>query len=110
MTRSTWHYDEELGRLVEGPGRPRSAGSGDGWRFSDRIYSGTPFKGVDGTIIDSKRKHREYMKRHKLTTMDDFTGDWERAKKRREDVYTGRHDKRERREAVLRAMEKLHGG
>jgi hypothetical protein len=110
MARNTWHWDPEQGKLVEGPGPRRSDGSGDGWRFSDRLYSGSPFKGMDGTIIDSKKKHRDYMRRHNLATVDDFSGDWERAKKRREDVYTGRHDRHQRREAIARALEKLHGG
>jgi len=105
MARKTWHYDEELGCMVEGPGRRRSDGSGDGWRFSDRLYSGTPFKAHDGTVIDSKRKHREYMKRHNLATMDDFNGDWERKKQQREAVFTGKHDREARREAILRAIE-----
>ena len=91
--------------MVEGPGRRRSDGSGDGWRFSDRLYSGTPFKAHDGTVIDSKRKHREYMKRHNLATMDDFNGDWERKKRQREAVFTGKHDREARREAILRAIE-----
>lgn len=109
MTRSTWHWSPEEGKLVEGPGPRRSDGSGDGWRFSDRIYSGTPFKGVDGTIIDSKRKHREYMKRHNLATVDDFKQTWKEAEKRREAVFTGKHDREARREAVARALEKAHG-
>ena len=71
MTRKTYHWDPEQNALVEGPGPRRVDGSGDGWRFSDRIYSGTPFKAPDGTVIDSKAKHREYMKRTGLTTTDD---------------------------------------
>lgn len=109
MTRSTWHYDETLGKLVPGPGRRRSEGSGDGWRFSDRVYSGSPFKAHDGTIIDSKKKHREYMKRHNLATVDDFKQTWDRSRQRREDVFTGRADREARREAVARAMEKAYG-
>lgn len=109
MARRTYHYDEKLGRMVEGPGPRRVDGSGDGWRFSDRAYSGAPFKAPDGTIIDSRKKHREYMKRTGLTTADDFKGVWDAAAKRREAVYTGQHDKRERREAVERAMEKASG-
>jgi hypothetical protein len=107
--RRTWHFDPEQGKLVEGPGPRRVDGSGDGWRFSDRLYSGSPFKAHDGTVIDSKRKHREYMKRHNLTTMDDYTQTWDKARERREDVYTGRADREQRREAILRAMEKQHG-
>jgi len=110
MTRSTWHYDEKLGKLVEGPGPRRSDGpSGDGWRFSDRIYERGAFKAHDGTVIDSKRKHREYMKRHGLTTADDFKGTWDAAAKRREAVFTGKHDREARREAVARALETRRG-
>ena len=109
MSRSTWHWDPEQGKLVEGPGPRRVDGSGDGWRFSDRIYSGSPFKAPDGTIIDSKKKHREYMKRAGVTTTDDFKQTWQDAAKRREAVYTGQHDKRERREAVERAWSRIHG-
>jgi hypothetical protein len=108
MTRKTWHYDEELGRLVEGPADRRIDGpSGDGWRFSDRLYSANPFKAHDGTVIDSKRKHREYMKRHGLASADDFKGTWADAAKKRADVFTGKHDREARREAVARAMEKV---
>jgi hypothetical protein len=107
--RRTYHYDEALGRMVEGPGRPRSEGSGDGFRFSDRLYSAAPFKAHDGTVIDSRRKHREYMKRHNLATVDDFKATWDKARERREAVYTGRADRAERRAAIRQAMEKAHG-
>lgn len=107
MTRKTYHYDPVSKSMVEGRGPTRAEGSGDGWRFSDRLYSGKPFKAHDGTIIDSKKKHAEYMKRHSLTTMDDYTGEWDRARARREAVYTGRHDKEARREQVARAIEQL---
>lgn len=109
MARKTYHYDEKLGRMVEGPGRPRSEGSGDAWRFSDRIYSDKPFKAPDGTVIDSRKKHRDYMRRNGVTTMDDFKGTWDAAAKRREAVFTGTHDREARREAVARAVEKHCG-
>jgi hypothetical protein len=111
MARSTWHWDPEQGKLVEGPGPRRSDGSGDGWRFSDRLYSGKPFKGHDGTVIDSKRKHREYMKRNGLTTMDDFKGHWDRKAQERAQFYTpgAGYDRAARRDAVARALEKHRG-
>ena len=102
--RKTYHYDPDLKRMVEGPA-PRKGDSGDGYRFSDRLYSDKPFKAHDGTVIDSRKKHRDYMRRHNLSTADDFNGQWEKARQRREDVYTGRHDKQERREAIIRSME-----
>ena len=110
MTRKTWHYDPEVGELVEGPApRKTDSDSGDGYRFSDRLYSGAPFKAPDGTVIDSRKKHREYMRRNNLATVDDFKGTWKEAEKRREAVYTGRHDTAQRREQVARAMEKFNG-
>ena len=109
MTRKTYVYDPEQGKLVEGRSPSRTEGSGDGWRFSDRLYSASPFKGVDGTVIDSKKKHREYMRKHNLATVDDFKGSWKDAEKRREAVFTGKHDRPQRREAVMRALEKHRG-
>jgi hypothetical protein len=95
--------------LVEGPAPRRSEGSGDGWRFSDRAYSGSPFKAPDGTIINSKKSHREYMKRTGFTTADDFTQTWSKAKQERESYYKGEHKgvRREIREDIHRAVEKL---
>jgi hypothetical protein len=105
--RRTSHWDEKLGRLVEGPS-PRKTHSGDGWRYSDRLYSASPFLGKDGTLIDSRKKHREYMSRHGLTTMDDFKGEWSRAAKERAKHYTdGSNDRRARREAIERTIIKL---
>jgi hypothetical protein len=108
MTRRTYHYDEKLGKMVEGPGPRRVDGSGDGWRFSDRSYSGTPFKAPDGTIIDSRKKHRDYMRRTGLATADDFKGVWAKAKQEREAFYEGRSQShaREVREDLRRAVEK----
>jgi hypothetical protein len=109
--RRTYHYDEKLGRMVEGPGPRRVDGSGDGWRFSDRIYSGAPFKAPDGTVINSKAKHREYLKRTGLTTADDYAGEWKRKADERAAFFEGRgHDRKERREAVERAIYKVTGG
>ena len=95
MTRTTYHYDQETGEMVEGPGPRRVDGhSGDGWRYSDRTYSASPFVTPDGTVIDSKKKHREYMKKNNLTTVDDFQGEWKNRAKERESFFTG-GDKRE---------------
>lgn len=107
MSRKTYHWDAASNTLVEGSGPRRVDGpSGDGWRFSDRLYSANPFKAADGTIIDSKRKHREYMKRNNLATTDDFKGTWAKAAQERAKVFEGTHDRNARREAIARAMEK----
>lgn len=94
--------------MVEGPA-PRKSHSGDGWRYSDRLYSASPFRGADGTLIDSRKAHREYMARHNLTTADDYQGEWQRAARERAKFYVGDFEHRERREAVERAILKLGG-
>jgi len=110
VTRKTYVYDPEQGKLVEGRSPSRIEGSGDGWRFSDRLYSGTPFKAPDGTVINSKKKHREYMRRTGLTTADDFKGTWDKAAQERARFFNNEgYDRKSRREAVERAVEKVYG-
>lgn len=53
----------------------------------DRHYEG--LRAPDGTDIGSRTKHREYMKRHGLTTADDFKSDWKKAAKEREAIRKG---------------------
>jgi hypothetical protein len=99
--------------MVEGPApRKHEQGSGDGYRFSDRLYSDKPFKAHDGTVIDSRKKHREYMRRHGLTTMDDFKGTWSESRKRREAFYQGRDPevRKQIRQDVIRAIEQPRRG
>lgn len=53
----------------------------------DRHYDG--MRATDGTPIDSRTKHREYMKKNNLTTADDFKETWARAQKEREEYRAG---------------------
>lgn len=92
MVRKTYHYDEDLKQMVEGPAPRRGEASGDGWRFSDRHYAG--LQATDGTDISTRKRHREYMKRNNLTTVDDFTNTWKEAAQKRAEFFTG-SDKRE---------------
>lgn len=57
----------------------------------DRHYDG--LRAPDGTDISSRTKHREYMKRTGLTTIDDFKGVWDSAAKERKAVLDGTPDK-----------------
>lgn len=80
--RRRYVYDEKLGEMVEvtpGQAPPRAA---DGALWGDRHYDG--LRATDGTDISTRKKHREYMKRNNLTTADDFTATWARAKRERE--------------------------
>jgi len=105
--KRTYHYDEQTKTMVEGPAPSRVEASGDGWRYSDRLYSDSPFAATDGTIIDSRKKHREYMKRNGLTTVDDFKHSWDDASRQREKFYKEGCDREERKQEIARAIDKL---
>jgi hypothetical protein len=74
----------------------------------DRHYEN--MAATDGTDIGSRRKHREYMKRHNLAIADDFKETWAKAAKEREKVYTGEHDRKGRREDIERAWYEVTNG
>lgn len=48
---------------------------------SERHYDG--LRAQDGTPIDTRAKHRAYMKANNLTTVDDFASTWQRDAKER---------------------------
>lgn len=53
----------------------------------DRHYEG--MRAPDGTDISSRTKHREYMRRTGLTTVDDFKGTWKKAEEERTALRQG---------------------
>jgi hypothetical protein len=62
-----------------------------------------------GTNISTRTKHREYMKRHGLTTVDDYSTEFQRRADERRRFYTEGHDPTRRpmiAEAVNRAFER----
>lgn len=72
----------------------------------DRHYDG--LKATDGTPIDTRSKHRQYMKEKGLTMASDFTNTWKQAQKEREALRTGASlpdRKRDVREVVERAIQ-----
>lgn len=89
MIKRKFVYDRELGKMVEVSldyeQEPRDHSE---LLWNDRHYN--DLKATDGTPIDSRAKHRAYMKSRGLTTMDDFKGEWARAEKARADYYTGK--------------------
>ena len=104
--RRTYHYDEATRTMVEGPAPARGASPSI---VSDRLYSDRPFRGHDGTLIDSRRKHRDYLKRHNLTTADDFKEVWKEKAEERAKFFKEGDQREERRADVLKAVEKLRG-
>lgn len=64
----------------------RETARNNGALWNDRHYDGV--KATDGTDISTRAKHRDYMKRNNLTTVDDFKNTWSSAQKQRENFYT----------------------
>ena len=85
MTRR--RYIQIKGELVEvTPDYQPELRKDSGALWGDRSYDG--LKATDGTDISTRTKHREYMKRHNLTTADDYKQTWDRAREQRERYYT----------------------
>lgn len=70
--------------------------------ISERHYDG--MRATDGTDISTRAKHREYMRRNGLTTIDDYTQEWAEAPRKRELAQ-----QKERRESLERAIHHLEG-
>lgn len=81
---------------------PRRSLSDTDALISDRHYDG--MSATDGTDISSRAKHREYMRRNDLTTIDDFKQEWADAPRKRE-----LEARKGTREAVERAIHHLEG-
>ncbi len=83
MTRRRYIQDPETLELVEitadsEPSRLR----GDAALWGDRSYDG--MRAPDGTDISSRSKHRAYMAATGMTTADDFSSSWSKAKEQRQ--------------------------
>lgn len=105
MSRRTFVYVDGVGyeRGIDAIPETQDIRSqaGDGALWGDRGYDG--LQATDGTPIDSRTKHREYMRRTGLTTVDDFSGQWKKQRAERADMLTTGGDHRARREAVAHA-------
>ena len=74
--------------------------------WNDRSYDG--LAATDGTPINSRTKHREYMKANGLTTTDDFKNTWAESRRQRDAYFTGQPGSGAvRREDVARAIAQL---
>jgi hypothetical protein len=61
---------------------------------------------TDGTPLDTRRKHRQYMERHGLTMESDFKETWAKKANERERAFTdNRYDRERRIEHLKRAVD-----
>ena len=100
--RARYVWDAQASRLVE---------VGSDWEPQDRrvpVVGDAHYDGlrspVDGTDISSRTKHRNYMKATGLALADDYKGEWSQAEQRRARAASGDFDRKERRDAIGRAI------
>jgi hypothetical protein len=103
MARTRYRWDVETQKLVE-------IGSDyvppvRGEISVDRHYENLSLQ--DGTVVNSRRQHQEYMRSRGLAIAADFKGAWAKQAEEREKVRTGQHDTKARREAIGRATYEL---
>ncbi len=105
MTRRRYRYDEETKQMVE---------VGADWTDAERraqvpteelIYGG--LAATDGTPINTRRRHREYMQQNGLALAGDYTETNARAAKQRENFFAGRHDHKGLKEAISQAYDQV---
>jgi hypothetical protein len=97
--------DGDLVDVTDAPAPKLDADSGALW--SDKGY--TNCRATDGTVLDTRTKHREYMRSRGLTTIDDFPQHFERAAEARARHFQGAPDP-SRAHDIARAWEKRRGG
>lgn len=106
MARRRYIQNSETGELVEVAldyqAPPKNA---DHVLWNDRAYDG--LQATDGTAINSRSRHREYMKAHNLTLMDDFKGTWQKSREQRDAYFKEGKGGATRREDVARAIATL---
>lgn len=87
MTRRRYVQDPVTFELIEVTSDYTAPTRNDtGALWGDRHYDG--LRATDGTDISSRKKHREYMQRNNLTTVDDYKETWAKAQQERERYYT----------------------
>jgi hypothetical protein len=83
----------------------REPSRADALLYNDRGYDG--LRATDGTDISSRTKHREYMKKNGLTTMDDFKETWAQAAQKRQEYFTTGKGGAITREDIARTIHQL---
>ncbi len=71
---------------------------------TEALIYGNLGKSTDGTPIDSRTKHRTYMKENNLALASDYTETWKRAEKERNEFFRGEGSTREIRDDIGRAQ------
>jgi hypothetical protein len=102
MSRRRYRWDDEAQALVEIDADYTGAERRAQTSTEELTYGG--MRATDGTPINTKRRHREYLKAVGGAMASDFTETRARAEKVRHDYLTTGGDHRERKEQLGRAL------
>lgn len=94
--------DGEIVEVTNVPAPQLAPDSGALW--GDANYR--DMQASDGTPIDTRTKHRDYMRQRGITTIDDYTEEFKRRGEARAKQYQGAPDP-QRAHDIARAWEKL---
>lgn len=102
--KKTYRIDPKTGQLVEVDTEAERRKKKPPLKYiGDSHYDG--LRATDGCDISTRAKHREYMRRHGLTTADDFRETWAKKTAHREQYL--RHGGSIRRSDIIRAIDDL---
>ncbi len=87
MTRRRFRFNEETQSLEEVPNDYTGAERRAQTATEELTYGG--LRATDGAPINTRRKHREYMKANNLALAGDFTNTWAKAQSERESFRKG---------------------
>lgn len=105
MSRRRWVYTQggmPLPEPIEVTSDWKQPDVGPSLKSEEEVY-GKLAPATDGTRLDSKRRHAEYMRANNLTIADDFKNTWAAAEVKRERMAQGDFDHARRRETIGRA-------
>lgn len=101
MSRRSYVYDPELGKMVEGRSPPRASG------FSGIMADLPDFVSpIDGRVVHGRAGLREHNLRHGVTNAADYTQEWNKAAEKRAAVLSGETQRTEIRETLKRVINK----
>ena len=87
MTRRRWVYINSEAVEVSEDYAPTSRNANQ--RIVGDLHYANMWSPIDGSDISTRAKHKEHMKRHGVTTSDDFQGTWAKAGEEREKSFAG---------------------
>lgn len=108
MTRRRFRYDPERREMVE-VSRDWSDAERRAPVPTEQLVYGGLGTATDGTPIDSRTKHRNYLRATGTALASDYAESWKKAEQQRSDFYAGRHEHKGLKQAIAQAYDQVRG-